>query len=148
MIADADLAVLPRRALLIDGRHIESASGGTYRHIYAATGRTTGEIPLAGAEEIDLAVAAARRAAPLWAEMARNERRDCMIRLAHLLRENAAELTRMSTIDNGIPVGTQQYGPHVAADALLYNAGWTDKIGGDVIATWPAPALNYTFDEP
>ena len=148
MIADADLTVLPRRALLIDGRHIESASGGSYRHIYAATGKSTGDIPLAGGEEIDLAVAAARRAAPLWAEMPRNERRDCMIRLAHLLRENAAALTRMSTIDNGIPVGTQQYGPHVAADALLYNAGWTDKIGGDVIATWPAPALNYTLDEP
>jgi acyl-CoA reductase-like NAD-dependent aldehyde dehydrogenase len=148
MIADADLAVLPRGALLIDGRHIESASGGTYRHIYAATGRTTGEIPLAGAEEIDLAVAAARRAAPIWAEMPRNERRDCMIRLAHLLRENAAELARISTIDNGIPIGVQQYGPHAAADSFLYNAGWTDKIGGDVIATWPAPALNYAIDEP
>ena len=80
--------------------------------------------------------------------MPRNLRRDCMIRLAHLLVANANELTRLSTIDNGIPVLFQQYGPHVAADALLYNAGWTDKIGGEVIPTWPAPALDYTLDEP
>ncbi len=148
MIAEADLSVLPRRALLIGDRRIENASGGTHRHIYAATGKPTGDIPLAGAAEIDEAVAAARRAAPIWADMPRNERRDCMIRLAHLLRENADELAALSTIDNGIPIFTQQYGPHVAADSFLYNAGWTDKIGGDVVATWPAPALDYTLDEP
>jgi acyl-CoA reductase-like NAD-dependent aldehyde dehydrogenase len=80
--------------------------------------------------------------------MPRGDRRDCLIRLAHLLRENAGELARLSTIDNGIPIGIQAHGPHVAADSLLYNAGWTDKIGGDVVATWPAPALDYTLDEP
>jgi aldehyde dehydrogenase (NAD+) len=148
MIADADLSVLPRRALLIGDRFVESASGGTHTHIYAATGKPTGKVPLAGAAEVDAAVAAARRAAPLWATMPRDERRDCLIRLAHLLQANAGELTRLSVIDNGIAVRTQQYGAHVAADSFLYNAGWTDKIGGEVIATWPAPALDYTLDEP
>ncbi|HEY6870082.1 MAG TPA: aldehyde dehydrogenase family protein, partial [Novosphingobium sp.] len=148
MIAHPDVATLPRRALLIGDRHIESASGGTHTHIYAATGKPTAEIPLAGAAEVDAAVAAARRAAPLWAGMPRDQRRDCLIRLAHLLRENAAELTRLSVIDNGIVVGTQQYGPHVAADLFLYNAGWTDKIGGELISTWPGDALDYTLDEP
>lgn len=148
MIAEPDLSILPLRALLVGDRRIERASGGIYRHIYAATGQSTGEIPLAGAAEIDLAVAAARQAAPLWADMPRGERRDCMIRLAHLLRTNADELARLSMIDNGIPIAVQAYGPHVAADSLLYNAGWTDKIGGEVVATWPAPALDYTLDEP
>lgn len=147
-INDADLSVLPRRALLIGDRFLDEGSGGVHTHIYAATGKPTGTIPLAGVAEIDAAVAAARRAAPLWADMPRNERRDCLIRLAHLLQANAGPLARISTIDNGIPICTQQYGPHVAADSLLYNAGWTDKIGGDVIATWPAPALDYTLDEP
>jgi len=148
MISDPDLSVLPRRALLIGDQFLETASGGTFTHIYAATGKPTGQVPLAGAEEVDLAVAVARRAAPGWANMPRNERRDCLIRLAHLLAANAGDLVRLSTIDNGIPLMFQQYGPHVAADALLYNAGWTDKIGGEVISTWPAPALDYTLDEP
>lgn len=148
MIAHPDVATLPRRALLIADRHIESASGGTHTHVYAATGQPTARIPLAGAVEIDAAVAAARRAAPQWSGMARDQRRDCLIRLAHLLRENAAELTRLSVIDNGIAVMTQQYGAHVASDLLLYNAGWADKIGGDVIPTWPGDALDYTLEEP
>ena len=148
MVADADVSVLPRRALLIGDRFLETASGGFHTHVYAATGKPTGAIPLAGPGEIDLAVAAARHAAASWAKMPRNLRRDCMIRLAHLLVAHADELARLATIDNGIPMLFQQYGPHVAADALLYNAGWTDKIGGEVIPTWPAPALDYTLDEP
>jgi aldehyde dehydrogenase (NAD+) len=148
MIADADLSILPRSALLIGDRFVESSSGGTFTHIYAANGKPTGQIPLAGAVEVDQAVAAARKAAPGWANMPRNQRRDCLIRLAHLLVARAGELSGLATIDNGIPIMVQQYGPHVAADALLYNAGWTDKIGGEVISTWPAPALDYTLDEP
>ncbi|MDO7834804.1 aldehyde dehydrogenase family protein [Sphingobium sp. HBC34] len=148
MIAHPDPASLPRRALLIGDQRLDSASGGTHTHVYPATGKPTADVPLAGVQEIDAAVAAARRAAPLWAGMPRDQRRDCLIRLAHLLRENADELIRLSVIDNGIVVSTQQYGPHVAADLLLYNAGWTDKIGGDVIATWPGDALDYTLDEP
>jgi aldehyde dehydrogenase (NAD+) len=148
MIVHPDTATLPRRALLIGDRHVESASGGTHTHIYAATGQPTGEIPLAGGREIDEAVAAARKAAPVWAGMPRDQRRDCLIRLAHLLREHADELARYSVIDNGIVIGSQRHGPQVASDLFLYNAGWTDKIGGDVIATWPGDALDYTLDEP
>lgn len=148
MIADADLSRIKRRALLIGDRFIESASGGTHTHIYAATGKPTGDVPLAGKSEIDDAVAAARRAAPVWSMMPPNERRDCMVRLANLLVANGEELSALSVIDNGIVCRTQMYGPNVAADALLYNAGWTDKIGGNVIATWPQPAFDYTLDEP
>jgi aldehyde dehydrogenase (NAD+) len=36
----------------------------------------------------------------------------------------------------------------VAADFLRYNAGWADKLGGDVISTWPVRALDYSLDEP
>ncbi|MEP6867792.1 MAG: aldehyde dehydrogenase family protein [Novosphingobium sp.] len=148
MILHPDLSQLPPPALLIGDQRLTEASGGTFRHIYAATGQPTGDIPLAGASEIDAAVSAARRAAPGWANMPRNERRDCLIRLAHVLRDHADELTRLSVIDNSIPVMTQQYGAHVASDLFLYNAGWTDKIGGEVIPTWPGNALDYTLDEP
>ncbi|MBB4614218.1 aldehyde dehydrogenase family protein [Novosphingobium taihuense] len=148
MIVHPDADLLPRKALLIGDRRFDTASGGTHRHIYAATGRPTADIPLAGAAEVDLAVEAARNASTIWSQMPRNERRDCLIRMAHLLREHAAELTQLSVIDNSIAIATQQYGGHVAADLFLYNAGWTDKIGGDVIPTWPGNALDYTLDEP
>jgi len=148
MIGDPPLDMLPRRALLIGDRRVDDASGGTYQHIYAATGKPTGDIPLAGAREIDLAVSAARAAAPVWADMPANQRRNLMLRFADLLEREAETLGRLSMIDNSLIHAISYGGPHVAAELFRYNAGWTDKIGGDVIKTWPAPALDYTLDEP
>ncbi len=148
MIADAAVDILPRPRLLIGERSLYEASGGSHAHVYAATGRQTGLVPLAGAQEVDAAVKAARAAVPAWAEMPPNQRRNILIRFAQLLERDAEILVRLSVIDNGIPLSVAQFGPHVAADSFLYNAGWSDKIGGDVIATWPAPALDYTMDEP
>lgn len=62
MIADADVSALPPWALLIGERFVDNAGGGTHTHIYAATGKPTAEVPLAGVAEIDAAVAAGRGA--------------------------------------------------------------------------------------
>jgi acyl-CoA reductase-like NAD-dependent aldehyde dehydrogenase len=147
MITDAPLDILPRRALLIGDMRIDDTSGGSHRHVYAATGKPTGEIPLAGAREIDLAVAAARAAAPIWANMPANERRRLMLRFADLLERETEGVGRLSMIDNSLTHATSFGGPHVAAELFRYNAGWTDKIGGEVIGTWPVPALDYSLDE-
>lgn len=148
MVTQPDLAQLPQPALIIGDARIERASGGSYRHIYAATGQPTGDIPLAGAAEIDRAVAAARAATPDWAAMAGDRRRDMLFRLAQLVEADADRLARLSVIDNSIPIGVARYGPYTAADSLRYNAGWADKIGGDLISTWPVPALDYAIEEP
>ena len=148
MIKDAAIDVLPEPRLLIGDRRLGDASGGRHDHVYAATGKVTGSIPLAGAAEIDQAVAAARAAAPAWAAMNPDKRRDIMLRFADLVIEHAEQLGRLSVIDNSVVIRNARYGPFVAADAFRYNAGWADKIGGEVISTWPAPALDYTLDEP
>ncbi|BAI75282.1 aldehyde dehydrogenase (NAD+) (plasmid) [Azospirillum sp. B510] len=148
MIAEAALGLLPDPSLLIGDRRLAEASGGRYEHIYAATGRPTGTIPLAGEAEIDLAVAAARAAAPGWASLPGDQRRNLLLRFASLLEQEADTLARLSVIDNSIAIGIAKYGPYVAADSFRYNAGWADKIGGEVISTWPAAALDYTHDEP
>jgi acyl-CoA reductase-like NAD-dependent aldehyde dehydrogenase len=132
---------------LIGDRRISDASGGVHRHVYAATGKVTGEIPLAGAAEIDLAVHAARSAAASWARTPGNERRNLMLRFAELLEREAVSLGQLAMVDNSLIGAISNGGPYVAADLFRYNAGWADKIGGDVIATWPQPALDYTYDE-
>jgi acyl-CoA reductase-like NAD-dependent aldehyde dehydrogenase len=38
--------------------------------------------------------------------------------------------------------------PEAAVDYLAYNAGWIDKIGGEVVTTWPTRAIDFTLDEP
>ena len=46
---------------------------------------------------------------------------------------HAVELGAVSIVDNSAPSMTAMPGPYVAADMFAYNAGWADKIGGDVI---------------
>ena len=39
-------------------------------------------------------------------------------------------------------------GSMAMADNFIYYAGWVDKVAGDLIPTWPQPALDYAVMEP
>jgi acyl-CoA reductase-like NAD-dependent aldehyde dehydrogenase len=147
-VKDAALNLLPRPGLLIGDQHIADTSGGQFQHVYAATGKPTAQVPLAGTREIDLAVRAARDALPGWRAMTADARRDAMLRFAQLLRDHAPALGALSIVDNGATFMVSMAGPYAAADLFTYNAGWADKIGGEVIETWPVPALDYATHEP
>ncbi|MGH9004353.1 MAG: aldehyde dehydrogenase family protein, partial [Acidimicrobiia bacterium] len=71
-----------------------------------------------------------------------------MLRFAALMKEHETAIGRLSVFENGTPIWMAGKGPATIADAFTYNAGWADKVGGDVIATWPEPALDYTLIEP
>ncbi len=147
-IAQAPVELLPAVGLLIGEQRVEDASGGVFEHVYAATGKPTRSVPLAGSREIDAATRAARQALPAWRSMTPDQRRDLMLRSAQLIRDHADELARISQVDNAMPVIAAAPGPLAAADLFTYNAGWADKIGGEVVPTWPAPALDYVLTEP
>lgn len=142
------LEVLPHPTLLIGDQRVDDTSGGAVDHVYGATGRRTSEVPLAGPREIDHAVRAAREALPIWRATTPDQRRELLLKAAATLREHAEELTTISQIDNSMPVFAAVGGPMVAADHFSYNAGWADKIIGDVVPTWPAPSLDYVTAEP
>lgn len=142
------LDILPQPCLLVGDERLTTSSGGFGEHYYAATGTPTGRLPLAGKDEVDRAVRAARAALPVWMAIPRNTRRQLLLRVAALLREHADELTMMTVIENGMPISLAANSPELAADLFEYNAGWADKIGGTVEPTWPVPALDYTLEEP
>ena len=62
-----------------------SAAAGVYQHHYAATGEVQAEVGLAGADDVDAAVAAARHAQPGWAALSPTQRAAILFRLADLL---------------------------------------------------------------
>ena len=47
-----------------------------------------------------------------------------------------------------MPVTVMRHAMAMAADSYEYFGGWTDKIGGEVVPTWPVQSLDYTIDEP
>jgi acyl-CoA reductase-like NAD-dependent aldehyde dehydrogenase len=147
-VAEPPVALLPPPHVLIGAERLHDSTGGRTTHVYPASGRPTAEVLLAGADEIDLAVRTARQAAGPWRAMPADQRRDALLRLADLVLAHAGELAALQSLEIGLPAQLAQRTPGIAADFLRYNAGWLDKIGGEVVPTWPVRALDYTLDEP
>lgn len=147
-VKEAPAESRPDIGLLIGDQRVEASSGGTFEHRYAATGKRTALIPLAGPAEIDRAVAAARAAFPAWRALPVNQRRALMLRLAELIVEHSADFVATGLLDNGTPTAMLAGAAPMTADLFSYNAGWADKVGGEVVPTWGASAFDYTLDEP
>jgi aldehyde dehydrogenase (NAD+) len=115
--------------LLIGGDRITEASGGTHSHIYPATGQPNAIIPLAGAAEIDRAVASAWQAHREWMSLTVDRRRDLLIDLADAVHESLDELAHLNVHDYAVPIS-------LAGNAILLErflrhfAGYVDKPHG------------------
>lgn len=147
-VAEPAAHLLEKPTLWIGSEALTETSGGRIEHVYAATGRPTTEVVLAGPAEIDAAVSLARASWPLWRDRTADARRDTLLRLADLIVAQAAELSQLQSLEIGLPVQLARQMPALAADHLRYYAGWCDKVGGDVVPTWPVRGLDYTLDEP
>jgi aldehyde dehydrogenase (NAD+) len=146
-LKEAPLELLPEPGLLIGAERFTATSGGSHEHVYAATGKPTSHFALAGPAEIDAAVAAARAALPGWRALPASERRDMMLRLSDLMERNAHQIGMITTLDNGIPIMQSERMARTAAGLFRYNAGWCDKVGGEIVPV-NDNALDYVLDEP
>jgi aldehyde dehydrogenase (NAD+) len=144
------LVAQPRKRLWIGGEWLEAASGETLPSIDPSTGEQIAEIPLAGAEDVDRAVRAARAALEgPWSRYTPTQRQNVLLRLADVLDERKEELGILDVFDMGVPItsGRGRLGPSV--EMLRYYAGWTTKIHGDTLPnSAPSPMVTYTVKEP
>jgi aldehyde dehydrogenase (NAD+) len=136
--------------LFINNEYVPSVTGRTFETINPATEEKIADVAEAMPEDIDLAVAAARKAfdeGP-WRTMDPVARGRIIYKLADLIEQNKDELAALEALDNGKPVfiaGIVDV-PTIAAK-LRYFAGWADKISGKVIPI-SGPFLAYTKSEP
>ncbi len=133
-ISDATRRFLARpRRMLIGGEWCEAVDGGTLEVIDPATGAAFTRVPAGGAEDIDRAVAAARRAFESgdWPKMRPVDRERLLLRFADLIEANAQELAEIEALDNGKPVVMARLvDVALVVDFLRYMAGWATKIEG------------------
>lgn len=135
--------------LWINGAWCDSLSGRTFPTYNPATEEQIMAVAEADAADIDLAVQAAQKAfdGP-WSKMNVTDRSRILWRVGDLILQNADELARLETMNNGKPIFESRYVDVPAAAACFqYYAGWVTKITG---ATIPVPGnyLNYTLREP
>jgi acyl-CoA reductase-like NAD-dependent aldehyde dehydrogenase len=115
--------------VLIGGDRLTETSGGIYAHIYPATGKPNAHIPLAGADEIDRAVASAWDAHREWISLTVERRRDLLIDLADAVHENLDGLARLNVDDYAVPISFA--GNAILLERFLRHfAGYVDKPHG------------------
>ena len=95
--------VAERGLVIGDGRR-PVTTRGTHTHRDPATGRPVVDVPVAGADDVDDAVAAARDALPAWRALSPHRRAALLHRLADLLEADRADAAALTAVDNGTPV--------------------------------------------
>lgn len=131
---------------------IETGSDATFPAIDPSTGGTLCRLPIGGAKEVNAAVEAARRAfddGPWWREWSPGKRARCLNKLAQLVREHRRDLSRIESLDVGMPRGMAD---KLSVGALIrnleYYASWADKLTGSVIPVNSVNQLDYAVPEP
>src|SRR6184192_3387110 len=107
----------------VGGDWVDSASGETMEVINPSTGETIAEVPRGTDEDVDRAVAAAKKALPECLETTPGERAEMLLKLADLIEEHAEELAQLESTNVGKPLPAARDEMPVSADNLRFFAG-------------------------
>jgi aldehyde dehydrogenase (NAD+) len=119
--------IAPSYGLFIDGEF--TAGKDVFKTVNPASEEVLAEVAMAGPEDVDRGVAAARRAFASWSALPGAERAKYLFRIARILQERSRELAVLESLDNGKPIRESRDVdlPLVAAH-FFYYAGWADKL--------------------
>ena len=153
--ADLEVAAFLKgqpKKLFIGGRWVDSAGGKTFDSIDPATGEVVARVAEAGAEDVDRAVAAARKSFErgIWRDLPPAERARALWKVGDMIEERANEFAQLETLDNGMPINDALlFFVPLAAATFRYYAGWVTKLDGATqqIST-PGSYLSYTLRQP
>jgi betaine-aldehyde dehydrogenase len=111
-----------------------------------ATEQVMAEVPRAGADEADAAVARAKAAFPAWRAVAPGDRAALLRRLADTLAARAGELATLEARNAGKPIADARGEMEMVVQTYRYYAGAPERLLGQTIPV--AGGVDMTFREP
>jgi acyl-CoA reductase-like NAD-dependent aldehyde dehydrogenase len=111
-----------------------------------ATEQVIGEVPSAGAEEVDAAVARARESFPAWRAVAPADRAALLHRLAGAIADRADDLALLEARNVGKPIADARGEMGMVVDTFRYYAAAPERLVGQTIPV--AGGIDMTFHEP
>ncbi|HWB78875.1 MAG TPA: aldehyde dehydrogenase family protein [Nannocystaceae bacterium] len=119
--------------LYIDGRWIAPKTGQWFDTIDPTRNAVLAQVAQAGKDDVDDAVAAARRAQPLWAALPGHQRARHLYALARLVQRHARLLSVVETLDNGKPIReTRDIDIPLVARHFYHHAGWAQLADSEL----------------
>lgn len=122
-----------RSGLFIDGKWVAPVKGGTFDIVNPATEEVIHKAAAASAEDVDIAVTAARRAFDKdgWPKLSGRARARYLRAIADGIRAQQGEIARLEVIDNGKPLPEADWDVADAAGCFDFYAGLAEQLDND-----------------
>jgi 5-carboxymethyl-2-hydroxymuconic-semialdehyde dehydrogenase len=134
----------------INGQFVEGVSQSTFRNISPFNNEPINQVSEGMQEDIDRAVAAARKAfdeGP-WRTMKVSNRLEYILRIADLIDANAEEISYLESLDTGLPVSqTKKQATRAAENFRFYAEMVKSRMVGEAYQVDNA-FINYTIHKP
>lgn len=136
--------------MFIDGAFVPAQSGEVLDVVDPASGRQLATVPRGGAADVDIAVAAARRAFEgEWSKFTPYDRQEILLRIADLMEKNWDMLCVSDTVDMGLPITRTLGNKRRVIGMLRFYAGQATALHGDYIENSVSQSMiSYTTREP
>lgn len=144
--ATGTIAGLPQ-GHFIDGRIVAAAVGARMPSYDPGTGKVFAEFAAGDAADIERAVAAAQAGFRRWRGTRPELRVQVLMRMAELLRANAARLAVTDSVDSGKTLAEAEGDVASTARLFEYYAGAADKLEGNSIPLGP-DYMSWSLREP
>ena len=141
---------MPTDQLFIAGNWRPPVSGATYATINPANEETSAQVGKGDERDVDLAVAAARKAfdSGPWPRMSAAERGRIVWKLGDLIMQNLDEMARLESLNTGKTLfDSGKVEIPFAAEVFRYYAGWATKIHGETLGLRET-AFTFTLRQP
>jgi aldehyde dehydrogenase (NAD+) len=138
------------RRMFIGGAWVDARSGRTMETRNPATGAVIATVPRGDRQDIELAVAAARKAfdGP-WSRFKPYERQVLLLKIADLFEKHWEEISRSDTTDMGMPIVRTRANRNRVIGMLRYYAGMATSLHGETIEnSLPGEIVSFTRKEP
>ena len=114
---------LPKQ-LFVNNEYVDSKNSKTFTLYNPKDGALVADnVPIAGEEDVDLAVSCAEKAFPTWNRVSPTERRRILLKFADLLEEHAKILGEIGRTTLGSPMGASAGEIGGAIEGIRYYAG-------------------------
>ncbi|MDC0612228.1 betaine-aldehyde dehydrogenase [Vibrio sp.] len=120
------------KSLFIDGKLTDTTSGETFPSINPATGETIAVLGQASAQDVEDAIASAKKGFEVWSSMTAVERSRILLKAVQILRDRNDELAELEVLDTGKPLQEANcVDIATGADVIEYYAGLAPTQLGD-----------------
>lgn len=137
---------IPNYDNFIDGAFVSATD--RFDVLNPATGVLLARAPLAHAEDVDRAIAAARRAQAGWAKKPAIERAGYLRKISAKIREHVPRLADIIVREQGKIRGLAEVEVNFTADYIDYMAEWARRIEGEIIPSDRANENIFLFRKP